>query len=464
MAQASEPPAERAAAAVPPTVAIVGRPNVGKSTLFNRIVGSHRAIVDDTPGVTRDRLVAPAEWDGWRFAVVDTGGFETEGAAGLTAAVRAQSLRAVAEARVVVLVVDVRAGVAPADVELARAVARSAKPIVLAVNKVDAAGQEAAAYEFYRLGVGEPVPVSAEHARGLNDLLDRVVAAIGGARGGAESSAAALRLALLGRPNVGKSSLLNRLVGDQRALVHAEPGTTRDAVDTQIEVDGRLTVLVDTAGIRRRSRVDERLERASVAAALRAVGRADVALLVVDAVEGVTDQEARLARLVWERGRGLLLVFNKWDLLPPAARRPDAVLARAREQYRHLAPVPAVFVSALRGTHVEDVLPAARRVESAFRAKIATRTLNDVLGEATAALEPPLVKGRRARFYYAASVGSAPPVVVLFVNQPSRVTTAYLRYLENRIRAAIPLEGSPLRIVLRARPRGEGRPRRRRSE
>ena len=439
------------AGAALPAVAIVGRPNVGKSTLFNRIIGRRQALVDDEPGVTRDRLLAHAEWAGREFTVIDTGGFEVESEAELQRRVREQSLRAVAEARVVVFVVDGRAGVSPADVEVARLLAESGKPVVCVVNKIDGPKQAELAFEFFRLGLGDPQPVSAEHGRGIDELLDTIAEHLPAVA--AVEERPVLRIALVGRPNVGKSSILNRLVGEERALVDSAAGTTRDPIDTLLRVNGEKILLVDTAGIRRRSRIALRLEKATVAAALRSLDRADVALLVVDAGEGITEQDARLARLVWERGRGLVLVANKWDTAPPRARDPRTFVAEARRLYPHLDHVPAVVVSALRGEHLEELLPAARRVGEAHRLRLPTHRLNEVLGEAAAAVEPPIHQGKRARFYYVTALGHAPPTIALFVNHPDHVTTAYLRYLEHRLRAAFPLEGTPLRLVLRARPR-----------
>ncbi|MGH7820158.1 MAG: ribosome biogenesis GTPase Der, partial [Candidatus Binatia bacterium] len=383
-----------------PAVAIVGRPNVGKSTLFNRIVGRRRALVDDEPGVTRDRLEAGADWAGRRFTVVDTGGFEVEREAELLARVRAQSLEAVARADAAVLLVDGRAGLGPADREVARRIAETGKPVVCAVNKIDGAKQQELVYEFYRLGLGEPIAISAEHALGIDELLDRIVEVLPDRT--APEQPPALRLALVGRPNVGKSSILNRLLGEERAVVDATAGTTRDSIDTVLEVDGEAYVLVDTAGIRRRSRIYRRLERGAVSAAMRSMERADVVLLVVDAGEGLTDQDARLARLAWERGRGLVLVVNKWDLVPRDDRDPEKFFAEARRRYPHFGDFPALAVSALRGTRLDHVLPLARRVGEAFRFRLPTPRLNEVLGEAVAATEPPLRHGKRARYYYAA--------------------------------------------------------------
>ena len=440
-----------------PTVAIVGRPNVGKSTLFNRIVGGRRALVDDRPGVTRDRLEAVAEWTGRRFRLIDTGGFEVEPSTDLPGRVRSQSLRAVEEADCVVLVVDARAGIAPADEETARLLGRTGKPVIVAANKVDGERQESQALEFHRLGVGEIVGVSAEHGRSVDELLDLVVARL--PEGDAAEEPAAIRVALLGRPNVGKSSLTNRILGEERMVVDSMPGTTRDPIDVRFVRDGESWILVDTAGIRRKSRIDLALERESVSRALRAAERADVSLLVVDASEGVSDQDARLARLVWERGRALVLVVNKLDLVPRERRHPQVLLEEIHEAYKHLRIVPAVFISALQGTGIEEVFAAARRAERAFSTKLATRAVNDILGEALKALEAPIIKGRRARVYYAAPVATRPPTLALFVNDPERMTAAYLRYLENRLREAFPLEGTPLRLLLRARTRDPSRPR-----
>jgi len=438
-----------------PSVVIVGRPNVGKSTLFNRILGGRRALVDDEPGVTRDRLIADARWDGREFSLTDTGGFEIENGRELAAGVRAQSLRAVADAEVVLLVVDGRVGVSPLDGAVARRLAEAGKPVICVVNKIDGPGQGNLVYEYFRLGLGDPQPISAEHGVGIDELLDRIVVHL--PRASQRARRPQLRLALVGRPNVGKSSILNRLIGEERVLVDGTAGTTRDPIDTLWTVDGDAAWLIDTAGIRRQSRIERRLEKATVASALRSLERADVGLLVVDAVEGITEQDARIARLGWQRGRGLVLVVNKWDALPAGARDPQAFLAEARRVYPHLEHVPAVVVSALRGTRLDEIFPAARRVAEAHRFRLPTRRLNEVLQEALSAVEPPRHRGKRARIYYATALSSAPPTIALFVNHPAHVTTAYLRYLENRLREAFPLEGTPVRLLMRARPRAPGR-------
>jgi len=299
--------------------------------------------------------------------------------------------------------------------------------------------------------LGDPQPVSAEHARHIDELLDRIAAHLQPAQAVEEKPA--LALALVGRPNVGKSSILNRLIGEERVLVDAAAGTTRDPIDTLLSVGGQTYRLVDTAGIRRRSRISRPLEQATVTAALRSVERADVALLVVDASEGVTDQDARIARLAWERGKGLVLVANKWDAVARDEREPKQFLAEIGLAHPYLASVPVVIVSALQGTHIGDILPMACRVGEARRVKLSTRRLNEVLGAAVGVVEAPLHRGKRARLYYATAVGTAPPTIALFVNHPEHVTPAYRRYLENRLRAAFPLQGTPLRLLFRARPR-----------
>ena len=445
-----------------PTVALVGRPNVGKSTLFNRIVGTRLALVDDQPGVTRDRLEGMGEWLGRRFRIVDTGGLELARTDDLPSRVREQSLRAVDDADVVVLVVDLRAGPVPDDAEAARLLGRTGKPIVVAVNKVDGDRQEAEALEFHGLGLEKLATVSAEHGRGIGDLLDLVIERL--PEGEAAPVPTAVRLALVGRPNAGKSSLTNRILGAERMVVDAAPGTTRDPVDVRVVRDGVEWILVDTAGIRRKSRIDRALEHASVARALRAAERAHVVLLVVDASEGVTDQDARLARLVWERGRALVVVMNKWDLLPRERRRPAELAGAIREAYAHLRSVPIVFVSALEGTRIDDVFAAAKRTAEAFSFALSTRGLNEVVEAATSAHEAPVVGGKRGRVYYAAPLGSRPPTIAFFVNDPEIIPESYVRFLENRIRETFPLEGTPLRIKLRARPRRPATPRRKRTE
>ncbi|MFN8625748.1 MAG: ribosome biogenesis GTPase Der [Candidatus Binatia bacterium] len=445
------------AAAVPgvrlPVVAIVGAPNAGKSTLFNRLVGGRRAIVDSQPGVTRDRNVATAEWAGRAIVLVDTGGLDERHTSSLAAAVHAQSLRAAQEADVAIVLLDGRAGVTPADRDVVERLRRFRTPVVYAVNKLDTPALEDAAAEFFALGVPEVLPVSAAHGRGIAELMDRVIAHLPASPEAGERAEHPIRLAIVGRPNVGKSSLVNRILGFERAIVDSTPGTTRDAIDTPFRRGERDYVLVDTAGIRRRPRVHEQLERASVSRALSALERAEAALLVVDATEGMADQDARIAGYAWERGRALVLVINKWDAVPRPQRNRARVLEALHRAYPTLADVPVVFLSARTGDGVDGLFPVVDAVVGAHRREIQTARLNEVLAEATRAQAPPSVQGKRPKFFYATQTGTAPPAFVLFAGRPELVPASYQRFLENAFRAAFKLGGVPLRLRLRQRPK-----------
>jgi len=437
-----------------PVVAIVGRPNVGKSTLFNRLVRAPRAIVDSRPGVTRDRNAARVTCDGRPFLLVDTGGFEDVAASALAAAVRAQSRQAAEEADVVIAVFDGRAGLNPVDRELMRQLRQLRKPVLYAVNKLDTPALDDDAAEFFALGLAEVLPISVAHGRGLDALMERLLTYLPAEvtpAGGTASGA--VTLALVGRPNVGKSSLLNRIVGYQRSIVDATPGTTRDAIDTPFHCGGVDYVLVDTAGIRRRPRVHEQLERASVARAFRALERAEIAVLLLDATEGVTDQDARIAGYAVDRGRALLFAVNKWDAVPRKERDRARFRHGIASRYPTLGDVPAVFVSARTGRGVDDLFPAIERLVAIHRRQLRTVELNVVLNDATRAQAPPAVQGKRPRFYYATQTGSAPPVITIFCSDPDRVQAAYERYLSNAFRTAFALQGTPLRLRFRARPR-----------
>jgi GTP-binding protein len=447
-----------------PVVAIVGRPNVGKSTLFNRIVRARRAIVDDEPGVTRDRVVAPAAHGGRSFLCVDTGGFVAEAPrdrAALAALVRAQTLTAIAEADCVVCVFDGQAGLAPEDRETARLLRRRGKPVVFTVNKIDTPGRAPLLHDFHAVGAERLLAVSAAHGRGLEALLDAVVAALPSAAGPTAERLPGTRLALIGRPNVGKSSLLNRLLGEERAIVTPEPGTTRDAIDTPVSVGGRPYVLIDTAGIRRRGRAQGPLERHGAVRALGTLARSDLVLLVLDAGEGMTEQDARLAGRTWEAGRGVVLLANKWDTLPPA-RRDEAMfraeLAAAHPAFAHL---PLLCVSARTGVGLDDLFPLVVRVERAYEATLPTPALNRALRAAVAAHSPPSPGGRALRFLYATQTDRRPPTVTVFANAPAAVPAAYARHLTARIAAAFGLVGVPLRLRFRARREDGETPRRR---
>lgn len=437
-----------------PVVVIVGRPNVGKSALFNRLIGKRLAIVEDIPGVTRDRLYAPGEWRGRSFTVVDTGGLVSGSAEGMSARVRTQATRALGEADLVLLVVDTRDGLIPEDRAIADVVRRSRVPVLVVANKVDDAAQEAAAHEFSALGFGDPLPVSAYHGRGVGDLLDAVVATLP-ERPSAPPDVARVAVALVGRPNVGKSSLVNAMLGEERVVVDAAPGTTRDAVDTICERGGRSLVLIDTAGLRRRARVGAGLERYSAARTRRAIERADVAVLILDASEPPADQDQRIAQEIAEAGRGAVIALNKWDLVAPTP-RPDRRRERpVRHALRFIGYAPIVVTSATKGWGIGPLFDAVARVADAHQSRIGTGVLNRVIGDAVAAQAPPSdAAGRRLRIYYATQAETRPPTVVLFVNDPARITDAYRRYLERAIRQAVDLTGTPLRLVLRRR-RGE---------
>ncbi len=435
-----------------PVVAVVGRPNVGKSTLFNRIVRQHRAIVDDAPGVTRDRVVAPAVHEGRAFLCVDTGGFLADNPrdpTAIEAQVRAQALAAVDEAHAILCVVDGPAGLAPVDRDTVRLLARSRKPLFVVVNKIDGPARDDLVHDFHALGVDTLYPVSAAHGRGVDELLDAVVATLPAVD--AVAPEGGTRLAIVGRPNVGKSSLLNRLLGTERALVSTKPGTTRDAIDTAVTVNGRPYVLIDTAGIRRRSRVESALERHGAVRALGTIARADIALVVLDATDGMTDQDARIAGRALEAGRGVVLLANKWDLL----HGPERDVKRFRDRVRGLNPgfaeLPLLCVSAATGEGLEGLFNQVVRVEAGYRTAVGTPVLNRALQSAVAAHQPPSPGGRALRLFYATQTAVGPPEMTIFTNAPGSVPPEYTRYLARRLADAFGIVGTPIRIRYRAR-------------
>jgi GTP-binding protein len=437
-----------------PLVAIVGRTNVGKSTLFNRLVRDRRAIVDDAPGVTRDRVVAEVAHAGRRFLCIDTGGIVVEpprDPAAMTARVREQTLAALAEADCVVCVFDGAAGLAPEDRETARLLRESGKRVVWAVNKLDTAGREGLLHDFHPTGARDLLPISGAHGRGIPALLDAIVAALPEAPGAGTAEPPRTRLALIGRPNVGKSSLLNRLLGEDRVIVAPEPGTTRDTVDTPIRAGGRAYVLIDTAGIRRRGRVREPLERHGAVRALGTLGRTDLALVVLDASEGLTDQDARIVGRAWEAGRGVILLANKWDLVPRARR--DAATFRADLAAAHpaFAGLPLLCVSARSGEGLADLFPLVARVERAYGASLPTPALNRELRAAVTTTPPPSPGGRAIRLFYATQTAARPPTVTVFASAPALIPPAYARYLAKRWTTAFRLVGVPLRLRFRDR-------------
>jgi GTP-binding protein len=445
-----------------PVVAVVGRPNVGKSTLVNRIVGRREAIVEEQPGVTRDRKVLDAEWVGRAFLVVDTGGWIRTDEA-LARQVSAQAERAIDEADLVVMVVDGAIGVTDQDSLVAALLRRSPKPVLLAVNKVDDANRESDAWDFARLGLGDPIPVSALHGRGSGDLLDIIVEQLppepeelpGEATGGGPSVEAEglgtpdkpFSVAIVGRPNVGKSTLFNRLVGEERAVVHDAPGTTRDTIDTVVETEDGWLRFVDTAGMRRKSRIDEGTEYYSLVRALQAIDRSDAALLVVDATEGVTHQDQRLAERIDASGCAVVVVLNKWDALSPDDR--EDVLADIADRLAFLSYAPVLKTSALTGKNVPRLLPALFQAREEYHRRVPTRALNEVLQAAQLAQPPPTEHGHRPRVLYATQGATDPPTFTLFTTR--ELPANYLRYLERKIREAFSIGPTPIKLRVRRR-------------
>lgn len=435
-----------------PVVAIVGRPNVGKSTLFNRIIGRRQAIVAERPGVTRDRQFAAADWAGRSFLLADTGGLVHDPDRPMEEAVRDQVLVAIDRADVVVFVADASTGVHPVDEHVAEMLRRSARPAVLAVNKVDEPVGDQSHLDFYRLGLGDPIPVSALNGKGSGDLLDRVVAELPEAPEPDEAPAADLQLAVVGKPNVGKSSYVNRLLGEDRVIVHREAGTTRDAIDTYLEYEDRTVCLIDTAGLRRRSRVKDDVEFYSRLRAAAAIERAQVCLLIVDSDQGVGNQDFRIGQQAWDEGCGLVFVANKWDLIEDQG--PDVVadfVDQLRERAPYLRRVPVLTASALTGKRVRRALDLALEVQANRHRRIPTPEVNEVLQELTKRLQPPQGRSGDVRIYYGTQAGTEPPLFVLFCNRPDELKGHYVRYLENGFREAWNFEGVPIRMKLRKR-------------
>ena len=445
----TEPEGDVAAMSLP-TVAIVGRPNVGKSTLFNRVVGGRLAIVDSQPGVTRDVHLAEAEWAGRRFYVVDTGGI-VEGHVGkLEDAVRRQALAAIEAADVIVFMVDGREGLHPLDAHIAELLRTRKAPTLLVVNKIDNLPDATEHFEFYALGLGEPWPLSAASGKGSGDLLDRIVEGLPEIEP-EDVAEEGLRLAVIGRPNVGKSSFINKVLGSERLVVAEEAGTTRDAVDTPLERNGRRIVFIDTAGLRRKSRVDAGLEYYATVRTLRAIDRADVCVLITDADQGVGGQDFRIANLVWDRGRGLVFAVNKWDLVEKDTHTASQMEKALRKRVPFLSAVPIVFISALTGQRVQRAVELAWQVGAERAKRVATHELNRCLQRLTEAVQPPQRRGTPIKFFYATQVRTRPPVFAVWTNYPRDVPDSYVRYLIKGFREAWGFLGTPIQIKLRAR-------------
>lgn len=433
-----------------PIVAVVGRPNVGKSTFFNRIVGKRIAIVEDTPGVTRDRIYGDASWLEHEFVLVDTGGIEPIKDDIISTQMRRQAQLAIDTADVIVFLVDGREGVTAADEDVADMLRRSNKPVVLAVNKVDHPKFEDAIYDFYSLGIGNPVTISGEQGLGLGDLLDEVVSYFPETE--SEETAEATRIAIVGKPNVGKSSLVNALLGYERTIVSEIAGTTRDAVDTPFEHEGQPYILVDTAGIRRKRAIDEAtIERYSVIRSLGAIRRADVVLIVLDANEGMSEQDVRIAGYVHEEGKASVVIVNKWDLIEKDTHTMDQFKKKLYADLAFMDYVPILFISAKTGQRVNKILGLVQHAYGQNCLRVSTGTLNDIVNEAVTITEPPSDKGRRLKIYYATQVSTKPPTFVLFVNEPALMHFSYKRYLENYLRKSFSLDATPIRLIIRQR-------------
>ncbi len=433
-----------------PVVALVGRPNVGKSTLFNRLIGEHRAVVHELPGTTRDRLYGTTEWRGREFTVVDTGGIGLEtGEGDLLRDVRLQAEEAIRQADVIVLVLDAQSGITPADEDVADRLRRADKPLVAVANKAESRRRQWDASEFYRLGLGDPLPVSALHGEGTGDLLDAIVDWFPRAAG-PEEERPAVAVAIVGRPNVGKSSLLNAIVGTGRSIVRAEAGTTRDAVDTTIQRHGERVLLIDTAGIRRRGAVAPGVEKFSVLRAVRAIERCDVAVLVIDAAEGVRAQDTHVAGYVDEAAKGMVVAVNKWDLVEKHGKVQQEYVAMVRRELKFADWAPLLFVSARTRQRVDRVLELARAIQRERTKRVPTPRLNEVIRAAVQA-HPLTERGRALKIYYAAQTGTEPPTFTCFSNDPRLVHFSYVRYLNNTLRKEFGFEGTPIRLQFRGR-------------
>jgi GTP-binding protein len=432
-----------------PIVAILGRPNVGKSTLFNRLTGGRVAIVEDTPGVTRDRLYRDAEWLGKTFTLVDTGGIDFIGGEdSLSGQIRKQAQIAIEEADVIMFIVDGRAGLTSQDELIGNMLRKSNKSVLLVVNKIEQFKDNHELYEFYQLGLGEPVPISAAHGMNTGDLLDLVVSQFKNIPE-EEYEPDVIKIAVVGRPNVGKSSLVNVILGQERMIVSNIPGTTRDAIDTLFQREEQRYMLIDTAGMRRKGNIEKNTERYSVIRALRAVDRSDVVLLVLDAVEGVTEQDKRIAGYVHEAGKGVIIIVNKWDLVEKDERTMNRFDENIRRQLGFMLYAPTLFVSALTKQRVVKIVELVNFVAEQQTNRVSTSVLNEIISEALLLTPPPSDKGKRLKILYSTQAGIKPPHFIFFVNEPSLMHFSYLRYLENKIRGNFGFEGSPIRMTVR---------------
>ncbi|MBR5152550.1 MAG: ribosome biogenesis GTPase Der [Clostridia bacterium] len=432
-----------------PVIAVVGRPNVGKSTLFNKIAGQRISIVEDTPGVTRDRIYAEAEWCGREFTMIDTGGIEPDSKDIILSQMREQANMAIDMADVILFMVNVKEGMTAADKEVAAMLQKCGRPVLLVCNKVDNPGNPPMEmYEFYNLGIGEPFPVSSIHGLGVGDLLDEVVSYFPPAEE-TEEEESVIHVAVVGKPNAGKSSLINRILGETRVIVSDVAGTTRDAIDSSYEKDGQKYVFIDTAGMRKRGKIDENVERYSVARALGAVDRADVCLILIDATEGITEQDTKIAGYVHDQGKASIVVVNKWDLVEKETNTMKNFRDRVKEGLNFMMYAPSMYISAKTGQRVDGLFEGIQAVLQENSKRISTGLLNDVINEAIAMVQPPSDKGKRLKIYYATQAGVKPPTFVLFVNNAELAHYSYIRYLENQLRAKFGFEGTPIKFIVR---------------
>ncbi|MBU4463521.1 MAG: ribosome biogenesis GTPase Der [Proteobacteria bacterium] len=432
-----------------PIVAIVGRPNVGKSTFFNRITRSKDALVSNFPGVTRDRIYGDASWNDIEFTLVDTGGFSLEDDDDFAHQIRFQVQQAIEDADIIVLLLDGKQGVSPFDKDIVEILRSVTKPVFYAVNKIDGEEQEKNMYDFYSLGIDKPYPVSSEHRYGISDFLDDLVLAL--PEFVPEKSQDMIKLAVVGRPNVGKSSLINRILGENRLLVSDIPGTTRDAIDTVCDINGKSYLLIDTAGIRRKGKVSKKLEKFSIIKALRSLDRCDVALIILDAGEGITEQDINIAGYAFERGCGCILLLNKWDLVEKDTNTAKKYYDQLKMEAKYLNFAPAITISALTGQRVSKIFKLVDEVYSQYALRIGTGQINRILERAVEKNEPSIHMGKRLKFYYATQVSAKPPTFICFVNYPDAIHFSYKRYLINQIRAEAKLDKTPIRLFFRQR-------------
>jgi len=432
-----------------PIVAVVGRPNVGKSTLFNRLAGERISIVQDTPGVTRDRIYADVEWTGRKFTLIDTGGMEIGAEDIILKQILQQAEIAIETADVVLFVTDGKTGMTDDDKQVANMLRKTKKPVVLAVNKVDSVERDSMnIYEFYELGIGDPIAISAGQALGLGDMLDEVIAYFPEQQEYDEEDEV-IKVAIIGKPNVGKSSLINKILGEDRLIVSDIAGTTRDAIDTPIEIDGQKYIFIDTAGMRRKSKIKEEIERFSIIRAVAAVERCDVAILLIDANEGITDQDTKIAGIANERGRAAIIAVNKWDVIEKNDKTMNQYLKDIGNELAYMPYAPKVFISALTGQRIKRMLELIQTVYQNHALRISTGLLNDVLIEATAMQQPPADKGRQLKLYYMTQVSIKPPTFVIFVNDRELFHFSYRRYIENQLREAFGFVGTPIHFIVR---------------